>query len=182
MYAIIATFNEEFSKHVKEIGEGLTDIVHSEDLEPHITLADYHTLDLKTYGEKLEKFTENIGCFPVGFSSVGTFPTNGTIFLTPTITRRLLELHQLLHDHFIDFHDHPESYYVPEKWVPHCTIANRLEREQFVRVMEFIYKDFSAQTAVVESLKLIKVNYENGNPPSCHIVAEYNLKRVETSI
>ncbi|HEK9100396.1 2'-5' RNA ligase family protein [Bacillus pfraonensis] len=181
MYAVIATFDEIFSKHVKEIREERIDIGHNEDIEPHITLADYHTLDLKLYREELEKFTEHIGCFPVRFSSVGTFPTNGTIFLAPTVTGRLLELHQSFHNHFADFHDQPQSYYVPEKWVPHCTIANRLDKEQFIRVMEFVYKDFSAQKAVVESLKLIKVNYENGNPVSCNILAEYNLKRTETS-
>ncbi|WP_410982330.1 2'-5' RNA ligase family protein [Bacillus cereus] len=180
MYAVIATFDERFSKHVKEIREERINIGHNEDLEPHITLADYHTLDLKLYGEKLEKFTEHIEYFPVEFSSVGTFSTNGTIFLALTVTGRLLELHQSFHNHFADFHDQPQSYYVPEKWVPHCTIANRLGKEQFIRVMEFVYKDFSAQKAVVESLKLIKVNYENGNLVSCDILAEYNLKRTET--
>lgn len=91
-------------------------------------------------------------------------------------------MHQSFHNHFTDFHDQAQSYYVSEKWVPHCTIANRLEWEQFVRVMDFVYKGFSVQTVVIESLKLIKVNYENGNPVSCNIVAEYNLKRVEISI
>ncbi|MEH7052062.1 2'-5' RNA ligase family protein [Bacillus pseudomycoides] len=182
MYAVIATFDERFSERVKEIWEGLTDVVHNEGLEPHITLTDYHTLDLETYRNEFEKFTESVERFLVEFSSVGTFPTNGTIFLAPTVTRRLLELHQSFHNHFTDFHDQPQSYYVPEKWVPHCTIANRLEREQFVRVMDFVYKGFRAQTAVVESLKLIKVNYENRNSASCSIVAEYFLKRVEISI
>ncbi|MDZ5607678.1 2'-5' RNA ligase family protein [Bacillus pseudomycoides] len=182
MYAVIATFDENFSKYVKGIGVELTDVAHIEDLDPHITLADYHTLDLKTYGEKLEKYTKNIECFPIEFSSIGTFPTNGTIFLAPTITRRLLKLHQSFHNHFAGFHDHPQSYYVPEKWVPHCTIANRLKREEFIRGMEFVYKGFNIQTAVVESLKLIKVNYENGNLASCNVVAEYNLKRMELSI
>ncbi|MEY8347094.1 2'-5' RNA ligase family protein [Bacillus cereus] len=182
MYAVIVTFDERFSKHVKAIGKELKDFGHNEDLEHHITLADYHTLDLKTYGEKLEEFTENIECFPVEFSSVGTFPTNGTIFLAPTVTRGLLELHQSFHNHFADFHDQPHSYYVPEKWVPHCTIANRLEQEQFVRVMEIVYKNFSAQKATIESLKLIRVKYEESNMISCSVLAEYNLKKVGISI
>ncbi|MBC6975029.1 2'-5' RNA ligase family protein [Bacillus sp. Xin] len=182
MYAVIAAFDERFSKHVKEIREERINIGHNEDLEPHIKLADYHTLDLKLYGEKLEKFTEHIECFPVEFSSVGTFPTNGTIFLAPIVTGRLLELHQSFHNHFVDFHDQPQSYYVPGKWVPHCTIATRLKREQFVNVMDFIYKDFKVQKAVIESLKLIRINYENSNPISCSVIAEYTLKSMEKSI
>ncbi|WP_459501123.1 2'-5' RNA ligase family protein [Bacillus sp. C1] len=182
MYAVIATFDEEFSKQVQKIWKGLADIVHNEDLEPHITLADYHTLDMKTYGEKLGDFTEDRGCFPVEFSSVGTFPTNGTIFFAPTVTRRLLELHQSFHNHFADFHDQPQSYYVPNKWVPHCTIANHLEREAFIRVMEFVYKNFSVQKATVKSLKLIRLKYENSNLISCSVLAEYKLKKTGISI
>lgn len=63
MYAVIATFDKKFSKHVKEIREGLTDIVHNEGLEPHITLADYHALDLEAYRHELEKFTESVEHF-----------------------------------------------------------------------------------------------------------------------
>ena len=66
----------------------------------------------------------------VTFPSVGIFPTNGTVFLAPTVTNELLKLHHSYHDYFKTFHN-PNSYYVPGKWVPHCTIANRLHTKQF---------------------------------------------------
>ncbi len=185
MYAIIATFDRVFTYKIRELQSELTNIIGTNQLagvEPHITLADYNELDVNLYTEKLKEFVafqENIAA--VTFPSVGTFPTNGTIFLAPTITNELLRFHHSYHDYFKTFHDNPNSYYVPEKWVPHCTIANQLNVNQFLGAIEYLYEKFEITRASIEKLKLIKVNYENGSAISSSILAEYNLKRMETS-
>ncbi|MFP3414120.1 2'-5' RNA ligase family protein [Bacillus sp. SIMBA_074] len=185
MYAIIATFDCVSTNKVRELQNELTNIIETNELagvEPHITLADYKELDINLYTKRLEEFVafqENIST--VTFPSVGTFPTNGTIFLAPTITDELLRLHHSYHDYFKVFHDNLQSYYVPGKWVPHCTIANGLNLNQFLSVMEYIYEKFDVTLASIEKLKLIKVNYENDFVISSSILTEYNLKRMETS-
>ncbi|EJS01861.1 2'-5' RNA ligase family protein [Bacillus mycoides] len=185
MYAIIATFDRVFTYKIRELQSELTNIIGTNQLagvEPHITLADYNELDVNLYTEKLKEFVafqENIAA--VTFPSVGTFPTNGTIFLAPTITNELLKFHHSYHDYFKTFHDNLQSYYVPGKWVPHCTIANGLNSNQFLSVMEYIYEKFDVTLASIEKLKLIKVNYEDGSAVSSSILAECNLKRMETS-
>ncbi|MGG0150753.1 2'-5' RNA ligase family protein [Bacillus mycoides] len=185
MYAIIATFDCVSTNKVRELQNELTNIIETNELagvEPHITLADYKELDINLYTKRLEEFVafqENIST--VIFPSVGTFPTNGTIFLAPTITDELLRLHHSYHDYFKVFHDNLQSYYVPGKWVPHCTIANGLNLNQFLSVMEYIYEKFDVTLASIEKLKLIKVNYENDFAISSSILTEYNLKRMETS-
>ncbi|KMP21087.1 2'-5' RNA ligase family protein [Bacillus cereus] len=185
MYAIIATFDGVFTNKITELQNELTNVIGTNQLagvEPHITIADYNELDVHLYTEKLGEFVaiqENIDA--VTFPSVGIFPTNGTVFLAPTVTDELLKLHYSYHDYFKTFHDNQNSYYVPGKWVPHCTIANRLHTKQFLSVMEYIYGKFNFATASIEKLKLIKVNYENGFAVSSSILAEYNLKRMETS-
>ncbi|MBE7106333.1 2'-5' RNA ligase family protein [Bacillus cereus] len=185
MYAIIATFDRVSTYKIRELQSELTNIIGTNQLagvEPHITLADYNELDVNLYTEKLKEFVafqENI--VAVTFPSVGTFPTNGTIFLAPIITNELLRFHHSYHDYFKTFHDNPNSYYVPGKWVPHCTIANQLNSNQFLSVMEYIYEKFDVTTASIGKLKLIKVNYENGSAISSSILAEYNLKRMEAS-
>ncbi|PFV81617.1 hypothetical protein COL05_13780 [Bacillus sp. AFS059628] len=185
MYAIIATFDRVFSNKIIELQNEITNIIGTNQLagvEPHITLADYNELDVHSYTEQLEKFAavqENIA--EVTFPSVGTFPTNGTIFLASTVTDELLKLHYSYHDYFKNFHDNLNSYYVPGKWVPHCTIANKLHANQFLSVMEYIYQKFDYATASIEKIKLIKVNYENGTAISSSLLAEYKLKRMETT-
>ncbi|MBE7148884.1 2'-5' RNA ligase family protein [Bacillus mycoides] len=185
MYAIIATFDCVFTNKIRELQNELTNIIGTNPLagvEPHITLADYNELDVNLYTEKLEEFVvfqENIAA--VTFPSVGTFPTNRTIFLAPTITDELLRLHHSYHDYFKVFHDNLHSYYVPGKWVPHCTIANGVNSNQFLSVMEYIYEKFDVTLASIEKLKLIKVNYEEGSAVSSSVLTECNLKRMETS-
>ena len=179
MYAIIATFDRVFTNKITELQNELTNIIGTNQLagvEPHITLADYNELNVHLYKEKLGEFVaiqENMD--PV------TFPTNGTVFLAPTVTDELLKIHHSYHDYFKTFHDNPNSYYVPGKWIPHCTIANRVNINQFLNVMGYVYEKFDFTTASIEKLKLIKVNYENGSAISSSILAEYNLKRMETS-
>ncbi|HDR8193291.1 MULTISPECIES: 2'-5' RNA ligase family protein [Bacillus] len=185
MYAIIAKFDRVFTNKITELQNELTNIMGTNQLagvEPHITIADYNELDVNLFIEKLKGFVaiqESMSA--VTFPSVGTFPTNGTIFLAPTVTDELLKLHHSYHDYFKNFHDNPNSYYVPGKWVPHCTIANHLNSTQFLSAMEYIYESFDVTTASIEKLKLIKVNYENGSAVSSSILAECNLKRMETS-
>ncbi|MGG5735934.1 MULTISPECIES: 2'-5' RNA ligase family protein [Bacillus cereus group] len=185
MYAIIATFDCVFTNKVRELQNELTNIIETNELagvEPHITLADYKELDVNLYTKRLEEFVvfqENIST--VTFPSVGTFLTNGTIFLAPNITDELLRLHHSYHDYFKTFHDNQKSYYVPGRWVPHCTIANQLNVNQFLGAIEYLYEKFEITRASIEKLKLIKVNYENGFAISSSILAEYNLKRMETS-
>ncbi|MDR4901468.1 2'-5' RNA ligase family protein [Bacillus mycoides] len=179
MYAIIATFDCVFTNKIRELQNELTNIIGTNPLagvEPHITLADYNELDVNLYTEKLEEFV----VFQENIAAV-TFPTNRTIFLAPTITDELLRLHHSYHDYFKVFHDNLQSYYVPGKWIPHCTIANGLNSNQFLSVMEYIYEKFDVTIASIEKLKLIKVNYEDGFAISSSILAEYNLKRMETS-
>ena len=103
MYAIIATFDRVFTNKITELQNELTNIIGTNQLagvEPHITLADYNELDVHLYKEKLGEFVamqENTD--PVTFPSVGVFPTNGTVFLAPTVTDELLKLHHSFHDY-----------------------------------------------------------------------------------
>lgn len=45
--------------------------------------------------------------------------------------------------------------------------------------MEYIYEKFDFVIVLIEKLKLIKVNYENGFVIFFSILVEYNLKRME---
>ncbi len=135
MYAIIATFDRVFTHKITELQNQLTNVIGTNQLagvEPYITLADYNELDVHLYTEKLEEFVaiqENMDV--VTFPSVGIFPTNGTVFLAPTVTNELLKLYHSYHDYFKTFIT-TQFILRTGKMVPHCTIANRLQTKQFL--------------------------------------------------
>ena len=64
------------------------------------------------------------------FQTVGTFINTQTLFYSPSVTEELLELHSDHHRNFASFIDDEELVYLPGKWVPHCTLANRLSEEK----------------------------------------------------
>ncbi|CAM4181475.1 hypothetical protein BAMA_19980 [Bacillus manliponensis] len=178
MYAVIATFDEKTTNRVKEIWKQIEKFtgVSMEGLDPHITFADYHHIDEKSYLQKLKQFTKRTSAFSVVFSSIGMFPSTGTIFLAPVVTKELQDVHRSFHEYFGDFLDNEQSYYVPDQWVPHCTIASRLDKNQSLRILEHMYGKFRVEQAALQTIKVIKVTYENNEPAIFETIGEYSLK------
>lgn len=177
MYAVIATFDERTENRVKEIWkkiEGITG-VSMKGLDPHITLADYYDLDEKAYLRKLEQLAECTNPFSVVFSSIGAFPSTGTVFVAPVMTKELQDVHRSFHEYLKEFLDYEQSYYVPNKWVPHCTIASRLDKSNFLRVIEHMYDEFRVEQALLKRIKVVKVTYENNQPSTFETIGEYAL-------
>jgi 2'-5' RNA ligase len=60
----------------------------------------------------------------IRFDSLGVFSRGkGVIFLSPVITRRLLELHSRVQAMLAVDGLAPNAYYLPDMWVPHVTLA-----------------------------------------------------------
>ena len=70
---------------------------------------------------------------PFLLSSAGTFPGDeGAAFLAPVVKAALLELHRRWHAAFPG----SNGYYLPGRWVPHCTVGVLLERPALGEALE----------------------------------------------
>ncbi|MGG0185614.1 2'-5' RNA ligase family protein [Bacillus rhizoplanae] len=180
LYAVIVTFDEIFAAHIKKKWDELSDlssyINNIEGLEPHITLADYKYLDVKIFKRELHQFAKCMSTIEIEFSHIGSFPVNGTVFYAPTITENLKQSHTNYHKYFSRFQDNADSYYVPDKWVPHCTVASRLTKIQLGQVFQHVYESFEVMRAVINRIKLIQVVYEDGMCVKCNTLADYRLE------
>ncbi len=68
--------------------------------------------------------------------TLGTFPgEEGAIFLAVTTEGRLLRLHQRVHEILAQGAQEPWEYYRPGRWVPHCTLTQRLGPRQVLVAM-----------------------------------------------
>ena len=179
LYAVIVTFDEIFATHIYKKWDELSDlspyINNIEGMEPHITLADYKQLDVQTFKQELHHFSKRMKAIEIEFSHIGSFPANGTVFYAPTTTTNLKQFHTNYHEYFSCFQDNTDSYYVPDKWVPHCTIASRLTEIQLGQAFQHVCEKFEAMRAAVDCIKLIQVVYEDGMCVKCNILAEYRL-------
>jgi 2'-5' RNA ligase len=101
---------------------------------PHVSLGIWEALHHEGAAPELARFAAETRPIPLTFTSVGLFP-GAAIFLAPTVTAELLELHAGFHRRFGGFGQRSWEYYWPGHWVPHCTLAMDLETRQCDRVL-----------------------------------------------
>lgn len=98
---------------------------------PHVSLAVFDRLDPSRIRPELERMAAKIAPIPLTLCAVGSFPTQeGVVFLAPVVTQELLELHRRVHAHIDELGLRVLEHYRPGRWVPHCTVAIDLPREQ----------------------------------------------------
>jgi 2'-5' RNA ligase len=115
--------------------------VDIEELRPHVSLSAFRThRDESQVRQAFEQSSLPPGPLDVRFEVIGTFPASGVVFLALTATRPLLDAHENLHRSLKAFSDfEPEPFYLPGRWVPHCTVAIDLDPEQIPKAIEFCY-------------------------------------------
>ena len=91
MYGVIVLFDGETEQMIKEIWKELKEKSISnyayevEDRRPHITLASYNHIDIKTFMRQMDEFYEDKEAIDITFSTIGSFLNSGTLFFSPII-------------------------------------------------------------------------------------------------
>jgi 2'-5' RNA ligase len=166
MYAVIALFDEETERLMKEIWKELSEKEISfyadevEDRRPHLTLASYNDIDKHEFMKRMDTYYTAENRIDITFSTIGSFLHSGTLFFSPTITTKLTDFHRKHHEYFKSFNDNPDSLYLPEKWIPHSTIANRLSPEKLSEAFHFcVYRNTTIR-AKINEIAVIQLVYE----------------------
>ncbi|MEK5520494.1 2'-5' RNA ligase family protein [Heyndrickxia sp. FSL W8-0423] len=163
MYGIIAHFDRETEEYIKTIWKELSELSISSYAEevrnrrPHLTLASYNALDEEKFIRRFTDFYESEFELPVEMGSLGTFMNSGLLFLAPTPSIELLEFHDRYHRSFADFADLSDSLYLPNKWVPHCTLANRLSLGKLKEALVYCSQRMGKIQAKICEVSIIKM-------------------------
>jgi 2'-5' RNA ligase len=116
---------------------GIAPYMHQSANRPHLSLAIYQHVDLKECEQLLESFAAARNPLPVHFQHLGIFSTTpAAVFLGSTVTISLLELHLQIHETLRPVCIDPNPYYLPGKWVPHCTLALDLEPRLITQALD----------------------------------------------
>jgi len=162
MYGLIALFDQNTEELIKEIWQDLKKRSISfyaeevEDRKPHITLASYNQLEQGDFIQLMDQFYDSTPQVEITFNTLGTFLNSGTLFLTPTMSAPLSNLHRNHHDNFKKYNDNPDSLYLPGNWVPHCTLANRLSHEKLSEAFSYCSQTISTIHARITEVALIE--------------------------
>ena len=106
---------------------GVPVAVQAAGARPHLTLAACERLRVESFEGFLQGFAATASAPAVSFASLGIFPTEpAVVFLAPVVTTDLIALHERLHRRLPEFADGLGDYYLPGRWVPHCTLGERV--------------------------------------------------------
>ncbi|HEV2124677.1 MAG TPA: 2'-5' RNA ligase family protein [Chloroflexota bacterium] len=110
---------------------------------PHVTLAAFQEADSHVFEPALAAFAQATPSLAFTLVSLGVFPTSeSVIFFAPVVTRSLLDLHERFHQVLTEVGATSFPYYVPGKWVPHCTIAIGIPPEHVSTTVELCREGF----------------------------------------
>lgn len=124
---------------------------------PHISLAVFSQIDPDDMLEELEEFAGRVEQMGITLSAIGAFATaEAVLFLTPAMSRELLEVHGEFHEMLAEMKWHAHAYYLPEKWVPHCTMAQNVEGEKMGMAFEVLRKAFRPISGKIVEMGLVR--------------------------
>jgi 2'-5' RNA ligase len=165
MFAFEMFFDEGTDKYVRDcwrsiavekISSYMNDI---EEIRPHITLAVCNKTNVESAIKSLQALSVQHEMDLV-FDILASFPTSGTLFLSPTITEEHIRLHQIFHELITPHTEEHSKYYLPDHWNPHCTLAIRLNRTELAQAYGHIVKDFVPLRSRITEIGLVELNLE----------------------
>lgn len=186
MYAVELFFSDALENVVKQKWAELAhkDITKSiyqiRGIRPHVTLAVYESIeDLEAYKRDFEMYFESIASLDsLEFVDLGAFPTTGTVFMKPTVTKSLLDFHGEYHQAFEKYSNFASTYYLPDVWHPHCTYAIGLNHISMVEVFSCVLEDFKPMKSAITEIALVEIIHDG----ACFVSSETLLSKKWLSI
>jgi 2'-5' RNA ligase len=185
VYAVEFFFEENFEQYVKGIWKGLSDETISSNMyeiskmRPHITVAVYNDiLDMESYFKRFSSFFNNLLELDLKFDVLASFPTSGTLFIGPTVTESLIQLHKQYHQEFGDLLELANHFYIPENWDPHCSLAVRLNEDKMIVAMKYCYEKFIPHRSKIIEVGLVKLEFDTSG--KCYSSPTVFLKVLKT--
>lgn len=127
---------------------------------PHITFLITDDRGIKFMEKRLEGMLKKSHMPAIRFSHIGYFPSSGVVFLGITPTYDLMRFHEMIASKFEGTKADISPYYLPSKWVPHCSIA---EGVQEISIKTDIYKEILFPfEAKVERLLITEMDHNTG--------------------
>jgi hypothetical protein len=122
--ALLGYFNSEVANFIADIRKRIGVSDEQYDI-PHITFAITEKTSVEKAHVAIKKFLENNNLLLLEFSSIGYFPDSKTLFLGVTPSTELFLFHSGLVKFIFDEGDKISPYYMPGKWVPHCSLISK---------------------------------------------------------
>ena len=119
----------------RDLAEGhIAPYLHMSANRPHLTVALYERLALAESDAALVALAAEVSPFAIAFAHLGVFPPSpeAVVFCAPRSTPRLRAVQAQVHDRLDRLAQGPDERYLPETWIPHCSVATHCPAERLV--------------------------------------------------
>ncbi len=163
LYATEIFFDDAFSRRIKllwkQFSEKRIDSHMSgiRGLRPHVTLGMYTEIDENAFRLSMKNFESVFVPISVKMDMIAAFPGTGTWFSNPTVTRQLLDMHEMYYHIMEAFSESASPYYLPGNWNPHCTLATGLSSRQLKKAFGFVLDHYVATEAQLTETALFRI-------------------------
>jgi 2'-5' RNA ligase len=163
-YAIALYFNKEAEKYlnsliVKIANTNGNKYMTEHKIPPHLTIILFHYDGdigqiIKTLDNNIEKFLKS----KITFSFVGIF-NPAVVFVAPAMNNYLAGINNETINYLKDIKNiEYDKNYIANKWIPHLTLATKLNKEEIVKSIEIATKEFKTFEGQVETISLVECN------------------------
>ena len=163
MYLISLYFDNETQEKLRTLMERVARrtenrFMQDNHVPPHITVAAVETKCEDELLIRVEKIANNLKCDKIQFVSVGTFSTR-VIFVQPFLNEYLQQLSITLTQKLEQIDETIlSSYYKPFNWLPHCTIAKQLSKDEMQKAFSELLQHFTPVNGYVTQIGVSKTN------------------------
>lgn len=160
---------------------GLSSFMIDSDVRPHLTIATYDELDVDAFLGKYRSFAGELSPVSLNLAMVGAFlRPAGTVFLAPTVTHRLMNIHARFHSFFQDLEHSLSEYSLPGRWFPHFTLAANLAADAIPAVIDSGLKAALPEQSRIEEIGIGE--FQHREDRSAYFVAWlYTFKIAKTA-
>jgi 2'-5' RNA ligase len=175
MYAIELYFDPETERLIRKIAQEII-TKHIPDfrtaIRPHISLGVANEIDQTNLTTALENFARDLPEFPLSLSYFGIFAVPEVVlYLGATVTTALFQAHRTFFAFFPNGASKLNPYYLPDSWVPHCTLVDKLSPETAIGSLS----DLIATPLPIRG-RLASVGLERVAPLPSESLAEFPLR------
>ncbi|MEM5773539.1 MAG: 2'-5' RNA ligase family protein [Anaerolineaceae bacterium] len=148
-FAVELYFDEHSDQAIRKMWAAAGSSLPAMNADPHISLSLHADVDTARMDTLLREFAARTPCLTVSFPALASFLSpEGVIYLAPTVTEPLLNLHKAFHQALDKAGIPSHPYYRPGGWMPHCTVDMNLKPNDLQRKFS-ICREFPPLTGVV---------------------------------
>ena len=163
MYLISIYFDEETEKRIRNLIEHVAkatgnSFMLDNQVPPHLTIAAVETKHEDMLVVRVEELVKEFHVGEIEWVSIGSFSSK-VMYVQPVLSEYLHDMSAVLSQEFGKMEETiPSPYYQPFHWLPHCTIAKQLSKEQMQKAFQVLQNEFVPMKGCITRIGVAKTN------------------------